>query len=78
MGWHKKKGRLLRLAEADFDVFITADRNLSFQQDLARLAIAVIVLRSPSNRYGDLLLPIPQILRLLTDVRRGALLIIGA
>ena len=35
MGWaSKKNGELLALAEAEFDVFVTVDRNLSFQQDV--------------------------------------------
>ena len=40
MGWaSKKNGELLVLAEAGFDVFLTVDRNLSFQQDIARLKV---------------------------------------
>ena len=48
MGWAGvKNGQLLALAEAEFDVFITVDRNLSFQQNLPQFNIAVIVLHSP-------------------------------
>lgn len=47
-------GELLRRAQRGFDAFVTVDRNLPFQQDLSRFAIAVIVLRSPSNRLADL------------------------
>jgi hypothetical protein len=40
MGWAGiKNGVLLTLAEAEFDVFITVDRNLSFQQNLPRFNI---------------------------------------
>ena len=54
-GWAGiKNGSLMKLAEADFDVFITVDRNLSFQQNIPRYDIAVIVLRAVSNRYADL------------------------
>ena len=49
-----KNGQLLALAEAEFDVFITVDRNLSFQQNLPQFNIAVIVLQAPSNRLADL------------------------
>jgi hypothetical protein len=46
MGWAGvKNGQLLALAEAEFDVFITVDRNLSFQQNLPQFNIAVIVLQ---------------------------------
>ena len=55
MGWATiKNGRLLRLAEKEFDVFVTVDRNLSFQQNLPEFRIAVVVLRAPSNRLEDL------------------------
>ena len=49
-GWAGvKNNQLLALAEAEFDVFITA-RNLSFPQNLPQFDIAVIVLQAPSNR----------------------------
>jgi predicted nuclease of predicted toxin-antitoxin system len=55
MGWATiKNGRLLRLAEKEFDVFVTVDRNLSFQQHLPKFDIAVAVLRAKSNRVEDL------------------------
>lgn len=41
MGWSGiKNGQLMQLAEASFDVFITVDRNLAFQQNLNVLKIA--------------------------------------
>ena len=51
MGWNGiKNGRLLALAQADFEVFIIADRNLSFQQNIANFSIAVVVLKAESIR----------------------------
>jgi len=45
MGWATiKNGELLALASQAFDVFVTVDRNLSFQQNLGGMPIAVIVL----------------------------------
>ena len=50
MGWNTiKNGELLALAAKEFDVFVTVDRNLSFQQNVSALLIAVIVLRARSN-----------------------------
>ena len=50
MGWAGvKNGQFLTLAEAEFDVFITVDRNLSFEQNLPQFNIAVIILQAPSN-----------------------------
>jgi hypothetical protein len=60
-----KNGQLLALAEAEFDVFITVDRNLSFQQNLPQFDLAVIVLQAPSNRLADLKPLATQILDIL-------------
>lgn len=50
-----KNGTLLEKAQTDFDVFITIDQNLSYQQELSKYYIAVIALKAKSNRYKDLL-----------------------
>jgi hypothetical protein len=51
MGWANiKNGQLLTLAQAEFDAFITVDRNLPYQQNLPKYNIAVVVLRAKSNR----------------------------
>lgn len=50
MGWAgKKDGRLLTEAEKDFDVFITSDRNLSFQQPIEDAEIHVLLLIASTN-----------------------------
>ena len=72
MGWAGvKNGQLLGLAEAEFDVFITVDRNLSFQQNLPQFDIAVIVLQAPSNRLADLKCLVPEVLAILATVAKG-------
>jgi hypothetical protein len=55
MGWTAiKNGALLTLASETFDVFVTVDRNLSFQQNLDVFSIAVVVLQAKTNRLSDL------------------------
>jgi len=55
MGWTTiKNGERLALAGGQFEVFVTVDRNLSFQQNLISYPIAVIVLRAKTNRLADL------------------------
>lgn len=72
MGWAGiKNGELLALAQAEFDVFITVDRNLSFQQNLSQFDIAVIVLQAPSNRLADLKPLTSQILAILITAAKG-------
>ena len=66
MGWAGvKNGRLLALAEQQFDVFITGDRNVSFQQDIPQFRIAVVVLAAASTQLKDTL---PLMLPLLAKI----------
>jgi Protein of unknown function (DUF3800) len=54
MGWAgKRNGELLALAVGQFEIFLTADRNVSYQQDLSSFDIAVVVLVARSNRFED-------------------------
>ncbi len=77
-GWAGlKNGELLRRAQAEFDVFVTVDKNLPSQHDLARLSIAVIVLQSRSNRLADLQRVVPEFLRTLGSAKEGAATWVG-
>ena len=77
MGWAGiKNGDLLILAEGEFEVFVTVDRNLSFQQNLTNYNIAVIVLRARTNRLRDLRPLMPELLAS-SFAKRGAVLWIG-
>ena len=78
-GWPAlENGELLARAQHEFDVFVTVDRNLPFQQELARFSIAIIVLRTPSNRVADLRGLIPQLLAVLPVAKRGEVTWVGA
>ena len=62
-GWAGiKNGDLLKLAEKEYDVFVTVDRKLSVQQDLTAFDIAVVLIRSRSNRLEDIRPLAPEIL----------------
>jgi hypothetical protein len=72
MGWASiKNGRLLALAEKEFDVFVTVDRSLSSQQHLPKFDIAVLVLAARSNRLTDLQPLVPKILAALPGLKAG-------
>ena len=72
MGWGGiKNGRLLALAQAEFDVFLTADRNLSFQQNTTKFQIAVVVLVAGSTQLNKTLPLMPKVLALLAGVADG-------
>jgi len=54
-GWTgKSNGDLLRLAEEEFDAFLTADQNVEFQQNLRAYKLAVVVLAAQTTRLEDL------------------------
>jgi predicted nuclease of predicted toxin-antitoxin system len=69
-GWAGvKNGELLKKASKDFEVLITVDRNLSFQQNPHSLSIPVAVIHSRSNQFKDLKRFVPDIHQLLqTDL----------
>lgn len=72
VGWEKvKNGALLQLAATQFDVFITVDSNLPYQQNAARLGLAVIVLRARTTRLPDLRELLPALRRALETPRVG-------
>lgn len=78
MGWSTiKNGELLALVAREFDVFVTVDRNLSFQQNLPAFAVAVIVIRARSNRLADLKPLVPELLACIQGARRGAVDYVG-
>ena len=61
LGWeHYDDGELLRHASAEFDVFVTVDKDLPYQRNLETFDIAVIILRGRTTRLADLrsLLPL--------------------
>jgi hypothetical protein len=73
MGWAAtKNGALLREAASAFDVFLTMDKNLVYQQNLSQYkTLSVIALRARSNKL-DILRPlVPDILAVLTTIKPG-------
>ena len=75
MGWAGlTNGLLLQKAEGKFDVFLTGDTNLTFQQNLTTFDITVIVLEAKSTRLVDTAKLMPNILKILSTVRRGEVL----
>ena len=69
MGWAGiKNGELLRRVDEEFDIFITSDKNLSHQQNLAALKLSIILL--PSNQVPVVKALLPAIDAELTKPRR--------
>jgi predicted nuclease of predicted toxin-antitoxin system len=78
-GWAGvKNGKLLSLAATEFDLFVTMDQNLEYQQNLATLPIAVLVIVAVSNRLEHLRPLVPEILVEIERIPQCALRRIGS
>ncbi len=77
-GWAGvKNGELLRLAAAAFDLMITIDRNLEYQQSFDGLSLAVIVVHAPSNDIAVLRPLMPAVVAAIAQARAGAVTHVG-
>ena len=77
-GWGGiSNGELLTLAQTEFDVFVTVDRNLSFQQNLPSFNVAVVLMTSKSNRIAELVALVPALLAAIPTARTGSVTTIG-
>ena len=69
-GWSGiTNGALLRLTEGRFDVLITSDQNLQYQQNLAKRQLAIIQL--PTNQIPLVIELVPQIQATLANIKNG-------
>ena len=75
MGAGLKNGELLRVAaDAGFEVLVTADRNLQFQQNLSQSRLGIILLVAPSNALEDLRPLVSSLLAAIPKSQPGRLL----
>ena len=73
-----KNGDLLRAAEgARFEVFVTVDQGIEYQQNLRDRKLAIIVLRAKTNRLKDLLRLVPACLSHLESIRAGQIVTVS-
>ena len=78
MGWSGKKNDvLLSLAEPEFDVLITIDQGMQFQQNIANRRIALLVLCARSNQIEDLAPILPATLAVLHSIEPGSVVRVG-
>ena len=78
MGWvSKENGALLGLAEGKFDVFLTTDQRISYQQVVPTFAIALVVLVAHRNTIEFLLRLLPELRQVLDRVKPGQVYWVG-
>jgi len=71
-GWTGiKNGELLEKAQQKFDVFVTIDQNLPYQQHLLKYSIAIVALKAKSNRYKDLLEFVEPACKIIESAKTG-------
>ena len=70
IGWAKKKnGELLdEMQKEGFDVLLTVDKNLRYQQNLDKYNMKIVVLRTYDNRYKTLVPHIPMTEQKITEI----------
>jgi predicted nuclease of predicted toxin-antitoxin system len=74
----KKDGDLLTAASGRFDVFITMDRSLQWQQRVSAFHLGVVIIRARSNSLLSIRPLLPDLLRLLPMVSPGQVVRVGA
>jgi len=76
-GWAGlSNGNLLRQAVSSFDVLLTADQRLRYQQNVAQLSIAVVVIETFDTTLANLRTLLPQIKEAVENTASGAITII--
>ena len=74
----KKNGELLRLAEEKgFDIFLSLDRGIEYEQNLQNHAIAVMIVRAKTSRVEDVARHAPEILKALKSIQSRQFVKIG-
>ena len=78
-GWSgKENGELLTLAGANFDVLVTIDRKLRYQQNLEKHNVALLIVRARSNRVADLEPHFPACVEALRTIHPGMVVEVGS
>jgi len=74
----KKNGDLLSLAEIQgFEIFLTMDKGIQYEQNLTDRRIAIIIVRAKSNRLGDLIPHADACLAHMRSIRSGQIVLVG-
>ena len=74
----KQNGELLTLAEGQFDVLLTVDKGIRYQQNLSGRSVAVLIVRATSNDIDDIIPHVPDCLVALNSIQPGDVVLIGS
>jgi len=73
----KKNGELLTLAEGLWDVLLTSDRNIKYQQNITGRSVSILILCVKSNRMKDLLPLMPACAQAILSIQPGQVVEVG-
>jgi predicted nuclease of predicted toxin-antitoxin system len=73
----KKNGELLTLAEGCWDVLLTTDRNIKYQQNMTGRSVSILILRAKSNRMKDFVPLMPACAEALLSIQPGRVVEVG-
>ncbi len=74
----KKNGELLTLAEGRWDVLLTSDRNIKYQQNMTGRSVSILILCAKSTRMRDLLPLMPACAQALLSIKAGQIVEVGS
>ena len=72
-----KNGKLLEAASGRFDVLVTVDQNLRFQQNLQTVDIAILILKAHPSTFPKLKLLVPKALEILETIEMGGVVVVS-
>ena len=76
MGWEGvKNGQLLVLAEKEFDVFLTGDKNLRYQQNLTSRKLSIVLL--PTTHWPTVREHVEEVQQVMTAVHAGEFVVVA-
>jgi len=78
-GWAGvKNGALLDHAEKEFDVLLTMDQGIAYQQNLKGRELAIVTVVALTNEYETLLPLVPAIVDAARKATKGAVISVAA
>lgn len=77
-GWGGlKNGKLLSVASNSFDVLVTMDSNLQYQQQIGLLDLAIVVIRARSNQRHIVEPMMPKVNEAIRNAESGSVIVVG-
>lgn len=73
----KRNGELLDRANGKFDVLLTIDKSIRYQQNMTERKIAILVIRTKTSKFADILTHIPAAVAALQSISPGQVIYIG-